>query len=656
MPKQLRFTGWKAQGLRCPDHTIDLIEGESPAPVALIQMPNGTGKTTSLEMLRAALSGEATEWGQETVRSYQKQSADVDRGSFEVSLQAGSNKVTIKLTLNFLDGTAEYETTHNKGNKKGFHPPVGLRRFLDPDFVEFFIFDGELADRLLNPEKTDARQAIESLFQLQLFDTIQDRVWGYWVSRSEDKRIKNESVIENHKDKRNKARNRLDEVRQKKEEDEKKIHRLKKELKSKENQFEEEITKQENLQKRLRNASEELERAKGRVESAVDELLEKFRSPYAILPSYAEEIITLKESLDRVQLPERTAREFFEELAEEEHCICGRELGGEERENIRRRADQYLGSDDVAFLNAMKQDISEIRDSTHEAQEDLGQMMDELVTAVEKEQSCQNRVDTIRSEGAAGSPQIRNVKERIDELKGEINDLEDKMERYESLSEDKSIDETWGIEVLERRVKHHEQKVGEVANTLRLHRKKEALRNIIENSSSLARDAISEEVCNQANERISRLMPNNDIRISGVDHCLELYKKERGSAGETLTIGYAFLSTLFDRSDYQLPFIVDSPANPIDLDIREKIGEIIPKLSDQFIAFTISSERPGFVEALHDEVGSDVKFLTLFRKGLDDAEEKLDDEPDSRKLESKDGWRVEGSSFFRNFQVDEDTR
>jgi DNA sulfur modification protein DndD len=632
------------------------MDGESPAAVALIQMPNGTGKTTSLEMLRAALSGKAKKWDQETVRSYQKQSADVDRGSFEVSLQAGSDRVTIKLALNFLDGTAEYETTHNKGNKKGFHPPIGLRRFLDSDFVEFFIFDGELADRLLDPHETDAQQAIESLFQLQLFETIKDRVWGHWVSKSEDKRIKNESVLEKHKRKRNEAKNRLEKVREKKREDEKKLDRLKEELKTKENQFDEEIKKHENLQERLRNASGNLERAKGQVESAVDELLEKIRAPYAVLPSYAEEIITLKDSLDRVQLPERTAREFFEELAEEEYCICGRELDSEERENIRRRADKYLGSDDVAFLNAMKQDISEIRDSTEEAQEELSQMMEDLVDAVDEQQSCQNRVDNIRAEGAAGSPQIRNVKERIDDLKEEINDLEDKMERYESLSEDNSIAETWGIEVLERRVKHHEEKVGEVANTLRLHRKKEALQNIIETSSSLARDAISEEVCSQANERIRQLMPNNDIRISGVDQCLELRKKERGSAGETLTIGYAFLSTLFDRSDYQLPFIVDSPANPIDLDIREEIGKIIPKLSDQFIAFTISSERPGFVEALHDEVGSEIKFLTLFRKGLDDAEEKLDDEPDSRKRESEDGWQVEGSSFFRSFQVDEDTR
>jgi len=656
MPEQLRFTGWKAQGLRCPDHTIDLMDGESAAPVALIQMPNGTGKTTSLEMLRAALSGEAEAWDQETVRSYRKQSTDVDQGSFEVSLQAGPDKVTIKLSLNFLDGTVEYETTHNKGNKKGFRPPIGLRRFLDPDFVEFFVFDGELADRLLDPSETDAQQAIESLFQLKTFETIKDRLWRHWVSESEDKRIKNESVLEKHKRKRNEAKNRLEEARKKKKEDEKKIDRLKEDLKSKENKFEEEIKKQEDLQDRLRNASEELERAKGRVDSAVDELLEKIRAPYAILPSYAEEIITLKDSLDRVQLPERTAREFFEELAEEEYCICGRELHSEERENIRRRADLYLGSDDVAFLNAMKQDISEIRESTEKTQEDLSQMKQELVNAVEDEQNWQNQVDKIRSKGAADSPQIRNVKDRIDYLKEEINKMEDKMERYESISEDESIQDTWGIEVLERRMKHHEQKVGEVANTLRLHRKKEALRSIIETSSSLARDATSDEVCNQANERISRLMPNNDIRISGVDQCLELYKKERGSAGETLTVGYAFLSTLFDRSDYQLPFIVDSPANPIDLDIREKIGRIIPKLSGQFIAFTISSERPGFVEALHDEVGSDVKFLTLFRKGLEDAEEKLDDEPDSRKRETKDGWRVEGSSFFRNFQVDEDTR
>jgi len=657
MPEQLRFLGWKARGLRCPDHEIDLLDGKDPASVALIQMPNGTGKTTSLEMLRAAMSGVATDWDQETVRSYQKQSADVDRGSFEVFFRVGSDKVTIHLTLNFLDGTADYETTQNKGNRKGFHPPIGLRRFLNPQFVQFFIFDGELADRLLDPEETDARQAIEDLFQIRLFDTMRERIWGYWVSKSEDKRIKNDRVLRKHKDKWRRSKKRLEEVREKRREDERKLKKLKSDLETKENQFEEELTKQESLQKRLRNASGKLERAKGRVQSTVDELLEKLRSPHAVFPSYAEEIFMLKDSLDSVQLPERTAREFFEELAREDYCICGHELNSEERENIRDRADQYLGSDDVAFLNAMKQDIGEIRGSARDAQDDLRQMMQDLVDALDEEQRWQNRVDTIKNEGAAGgSPKIRNVKNQIDQLKKKIGELEDKMQRYESLSEDRGIDDTWGIEVLERRVERHKRKISEVTDTLTVQRKKEALLNIIETSSSVARDAISEEVCSKANERISRLMPHNDIRISGVNQCLELRNQERGSAGETLTIGYSFLSTLFNRSDYQLPFVVDSPANPIDLDIREKIGEVIPELSDQFIAFTISSEREGFVTSLQEEAGSKVKFLTLFRKGLDDVEEKLDNEPDARKQDSRDGWWVEGSSFFHNFQVDEDTR
>ena len=53
----LWLNGWSSQGLRCPDHSIELSLNQLPRQVSLIQMPNGTGKTTSLTMLRAALSG-----------------------------------------------------------------------------------------------------------------------------------------------------------------------------------------------------------------------------------------------------------------------------------------------------------------------------------------------------------------------------------------------------------------------------------------------------------------------------------------------------------------------------------------------------------------------------------------------------------------------
>ena len=64
-----------------------------------------------------------------------------------------------------------------------------------------------------------------------------------------------------------------------------------------------------------------------------------------------------------------------------------------------------------------------------------------------------------------------------------------------------------------------------------------------------------------------------------------------------------------------MPFIVDSPANPIDLHVRRKFAELIPKLTSQFIAFTISSEREGFLTPLETAMqGKPIQYLTLFQK------------------------------------------
>ena len=78
MSTTLRLLGWKVQGLRCPDHEIDCCNSsDMPARITLIQMPNGTGKTTTLTLLRAALSGAAEEWDAQTVRSLSKKGNEI---------------------------------------------------------------------------------------------------------------------------------------------------------------------------------------------------------------------------------------------------------------------------------------------------------------------------------------------------------------------------------------------------------------------------------------------------------------------------------------------------------------------------------------------------------------------------------------------------
>lgn len=50
MSGTIALLGWEAHNLRCPDHKIELSPSRESKPfrVTLIQMPNGTGKTTTL--------------------------------------------------------------------------------------------------------------------------------------------------------------------------------------------------------------------------------------------------------------------------------------------------------------------------------------------------------------------------------------------------------------------------------------------------------------------------------------------------------------------------------------------------------------------------------------------------------------------------------
>jgi len=101
-----------------------------------------------------------------------------------------------------------------------------------------------------------------------------------------------------------------------------------------------------------------------------------------------------------------------------------------------------------------------------------------------------------------------------------------------------------------------------------------------------------------------------------------------------------------------LPFIVDSPANPIDLRIRAKVAELIPKLTRQFVAFTISSERQSFVGPMEAALGRPMQFLTLFRRGSGDLER---DAQGQVGVESTgDGLLISGKDFFSRFHLDEE--
>src|SRR5690348_15837266 len=101
-----------------------------------MQMPNGTGKTTTLALLSAALSGLARDgqWNEATVKSLQKREADSGPGSFEVRLLLNDRRVTVIMTFDFELGQDSYKTTRGARQVDGFDPPAEFRRFLNEDF------------------------------------------------------------------------------------------------------------------------------------------------------------------------------------------------------------------------------------------------------------------------------------------------------------------------------------------------------------------------------------------------------------------------------------------------------------------------------------------------------------------------------------------
>lgn len=651
MTVTLRIAGWEASGLRCPDHAVSFETDDSVYPVTLLQMPNGTGKTTTLKLLRAALSGIADEWDRDVVRSLCKRGSDNGDGFFRLSVLHNERRYTISMDFDFEEGTVTYSTTDSSGNKHGFRPPRGLERFLRPDFVHFFVFDGELAEQLLDHAHTDAERAIDGLFQLGLFVQIQSRVEEYWRERTERCTATEERGLSRRRNRVAILERRRDELKEQyaalvKERDAKK-----QELITTKNRFDAELKRQRDVAERLAQAEASLGEAKQAVVHAAEQCLDRMRDPHALSASFAREMVALKSSLDRVKLPESTAREFFQELANEDECVCGRPLDSATRESIRQRASSYLGSDDVALLNSIKSDVGDYASPTvEEAEEDLRERIAQLRERTRRRGELQTKRDLIESEGVSGDPELLAARERMDTLGKELRGIEAKLHDFDASSQNGRDEDVVSLREIERRLEDAKNKLAEITETVTIKQKRDSIAAILERAHADAREGLGAELCQQANDRIQHLMPENQIRIDRIDKCLALQGQEGGSVGETLSVAYAFLATLFNRSaERELPFIVDSPANPIDLRVRSRIGELVPRLTCQFVAFTISSERQGFLPALETAAGDGIQYLTLFRKGPSDLEARAREFP---LLESPDGLCVSGREFFNRFHLE----
>ena len=663
MVTRMRLLGWKAEGLRCPDHEIDCRNADDEVyPVTLVQMPNGTGKTTTLTLLRAALSGAADQdaWNRSTIQELRKRNTEQDEGLFELRLSLHGKRLTIRMEFDFEFGRVGYKTTWGSGQEDGFHPPPELRRFMNPDFVNFYVFDGELAENLLNRRHTDAEMAVESLFQIHLLERMAGKVDEYWEFCTRNVTAKDDRGYTRRKNMLDDWKGRLSTLEKVRADLEKAQSQKSEELRRQQERYNDEIAKENDRAAQIERASSAVATLKGEVDTRAQKALDQIRDPHALSPAFATTMFELKTGLDRVKLPESAAREFFEELAQELECVCGRRIDDDIQKIIRDRAQRYLGSDDVTLLNAIKSSIADaVGNSQDEPSQALSATLASLAAKVSELQDAQNELDELRHTAEHSDPDVMRAKEEIDRLEPECRDIMRKLDLLERRDEKVNLDRinkvdperVYSIETIKQGIAILEELVEEVTNTRNLRRKRDTLKRILKRAHEKARQSISVQIRSDANQRIANLMPYNDVRIEDVDRCLKLEGQSAGSAGETLSVGYAFLSTLFNRADqHELPFVVDSPANPIDNDIRANIGQLVPSLTGQFVAFMISSERGRFLESLRKASTGDIQYITVFRKSVKHLAEKA--VSNHATIATPDGLVVRDETFFDEFQLD----
>jgi DNA sulfur modification protein DndD len=659
MSLQLTLLGWSASGLRCPDHQVNLCPENSttPYPVTLVQMPNGTGKTTTLNMLRATLSGAAREWNSQKIREFQRSGDSTQSGKFVVKLGMDDKLLTFELNLDFIQGKVAYRTSssHGSGIRDGFLPPLEIKKFLNPEFVNLFVFDGELANRLLNPKQTRARDAIDSLFQLSLLEKAVDHFQENWERHAQNSSSKSTQGLTRRQNNLNRLKTKRDEIKRERDALQIQQSKLKLGIQDAEQDYDQALGKDQNIGTRLQTIKVQLDQAEKVVEMEVEKTREKMRDPQRLIPGLAASLITLKTNLDRLKLPTSTSKEFFEELAEAQECVCGRQMDDMTRQAVRDRAKQYLGEDEVGVLNRIKSDIADYCGGDPEQyHQDFQEQVQGLQKLIRKRDEFKTEWRSLEEERLKqGDSELEAKKQHLDKLREQLDQCNQRLEEIERSPHSKPSEDTDCLKELEFLITKAEDDVAEATHTLTLKRKTEIIRRILNQAHQQAREELRKIMIEETNQQITQLLSRDPVWLEDIQDSLKLQGRGGASVGQTLSVSYAFLASLFNRSNHQLPFIVDSPAGALDLNVRPEVARLVPQLGKQFVAFTISSERQSFVDSLHQAAQGNVQYLTLFRKTS--RMDALWQNVDSNQItETVDGVMVTGKDFFERFDLDEE--
>lgn len=574
-----------------------------------VMMANGTGKTTTMELIKGLMDGSAADWSAEKIKTFAPTTSHSDVGVFSIAVKFDERQYKYFLYMNYKTGTANIKTTTTKlgGMEDGRHLPDALKGIFTPEFVRRFVFDGEQAEKTMDSSSNEAEETIRYLYRLDELDEIiatNQRILSEIQDAEGSKGSKNS--LSNLRTRQEGVKTTISKLQ-------KCAAHLRKDIKTFEDERKEKITQRDALDKNYETLNQEKQEIlnlqqhnKDSIGAQISEIIRLFKSPYLISQEFYDRMYGLGSSMTKLKLPKTISKDFFVELAHAKDCICGRCIGESEKKTILENAEKYLGSDQQSVLNAIK---SSLMACSYDSS--LSDAFTELSKLREEANRLQTRLNTNAEKLLkAGGEEAAKLKARIDELeeyiavsKYQLDIIESKDENNEELTEENNL---YKAQLL---YKDYEHKIAAATRTNAALYRKEVVESLVFAIKEQATAELKKEIIRKANEKIQKVITDDFIEIDNIDRYIKLKERSGASQGQTLGIAYCFLGTLFEDSELEFPFIIDSPTGSMDFDKREAVADIIPKVFNQMISFVQSAEVKRFADRFYDN--PDAQYLTI---------------------------------------------
>lgn len=587
---------------------------------SFIMMANGTGKTTTMSLIKGVFDGSANGWSSSIVKTYAPTTVISNNGEFSIKVKFDEKIYHYFLVLDYIAGTARIETVAMpKGRENGRILPESIKTIFTEEFVKRFVFDGEQAEKSMDSKFDEAEQTIKYLYRLDKLDDIlsaNQKILSEIQNTEGKGRNGSDSALSNLRTRRDEVEHTIRTLKLMADDDKKRIEEYEAEKAEKNAQRNEIDKKYKDLNQEKNNIIKEIEKNKKDISAKIAEIMRLTKSPYLISQSLCDRMHELGTSMTKLKLPKNTSKDFFTELAHSEKCVCDRCIGETEREAILRNAERYLGSNQQSVLNTIKSSISgcEYDSSLNDAFEQLSELQEQATILNNRFNDNEEKLIKAGGDKAAElQSRIEELTEKIGARKKSLNVIEAKSDPYKTLTKDTNL--CLANEALDEL----EKKIAAATNTNRALRRKEIVEELLNRIKQETTKSLKAEIVRKTNEKLKSVITDDKIEIESIDKYIKLKDRAGASEGQTLGIAYCFLGTLFEDAELQFPFIIDSPTGKMDFAKRQAVADIIPNVFNQMIAFVQSAEVERFADRFYSN--PDSQYITIIASPDDEAVE-----------------------------------